>query len=59
MDDKESLRSAIKGSYGVFAVTNFWEYLDGDREIAQGKNIADVCKVYTLPFPSTAADDWP
>ncbi|KAL1761599.1 hypothetical protein FB107DRAFT_244810 [Schizophyllum commune] len=44
LDDKESLRSAIKGSYGVFAVTNFWEYLDGDREIAQGKNIADVCK---------------
>ncbi|KAL1681154.1 hypothetical protein EV122DRAFT_288197 [Schizophyllum commune] len=44
LDDKESLRTAIKGSYGVFAVTNFWEYIDGDREIAQGKNIADVCK---------------
>ncbi|KAI5899231.1 NmrA-domain-containing protein [Schizophyllum commune H4-8] len=45
LDDKDSLRSAIKGSYGVFAVTNFWEYLNGDREVAQGKNIADVCKV--------------
>ncbi|KAI5899222.1 NmrA-domain-containing protein [Schizophyllum commune H4-8] len=44
LDDKESLRSAIKGSYGVFAVTNFWEYIDGDREIAQGKNIADASK---------------
>ena len=45
MDDKESLRKAIKGAHGVFAVTNFWDSMNGDKEIAQGKNIADICKV--------------
>ena len=35
----------IKGAYGVFAVTNFWEKFSGDIEEAQGKAIADVCKV--------------
>ncbi|KAL1742765.1 hypothetical protein HDZ31DRAFT_42531 [Schizophyllum fasciatum] len=45
LNDRASLRSAIKGSYGVFGVTNFWESLDAQQEIAQGKNIADVCKV--------------
>ena len=49
MDDKESLRKAIKGAHGVFAVTNFWDSMNGDKEIAQGKNIADICKVRTLP----------
>ncbi|KAL1736280.1 hypothetical protein EV714DRAFT_242744 [Schizophyllum commune] len=44
MDDKESLRKAIKGAHGVFAVTNFWDSMSGDKEIAQGKNVADICK---------------
>lgn len=35
----------IKGAYGVFAVTNFWEKFSADVEEAQGKAIADVCKV--------------
>ncbi|TRM59875.1 hypothetical protein BD626DRAFT_572275 [Schizophyllum amplum] len=44
MNDKESLRKAIKGSYGVFLVTNFWEVFKPETEIAQGKNVADMCK---------------
>ncbi|KAL1745763.1 hypothetical protein HDZ31DRAFT_81735 [Schizophyllum fasciatum] len=44
LNDKPSLRQAIKGAYGVFAVTDFWSSLSAEKEIAQGKNIADVCK---------------
>lgn len=44
MDDKESLRKALKGAYAVFSVTNFWEILDGAREKQQGINVADVAK---------------
>ena len=46
LNDKESLRKAIKGAYGVYAVTNFWDSMSEDKEITQGKNIADVCKVH-------------
>ena len=45
LDNKDSLHSVIKGAYGVFAVTNFWEKFSGDVEEAQGRAIADVCKV--------------
>ncbi|KAE8391275.1 hypothetical protein BDV23DRAFT_193322 [Aspergillus alliaceus] len=44
LNDKESLRPLIKGAYGVFAVTNFWEIFSAEVEVQQGKNIADVCK---------------
>ncbi|OJJ46841.1 hypothetical protein ASPZODRAFT_131733 [Penicilliopsis zonata CBS 506.65] len=43
LNDSESLRTAIRGAYGVYAVTNFWEHLDGQKEIEQGKRIADIC----------------
>lgn len=45
LDDKESLKKALDGAYAVFAVTNWQEVLDKEREIQQGKNIADVAKV--------------
>lgn len=45
MNDKDSLHAAIKGSYGVFSVTNFWELFSGEAEEKQGKTVADVCKV--------------
>lgn len=50
MEDAASLEAAIKGAYGVFLVTNFWGLLGEnpetayDREIAQGKAVADVSK---------------
>ncbi|KAI9807446.1 MAG: hypothetical protein M1833_000191 [Piccolia ochrophora] len=41
---KDSLRDALKGASAVFAVTNYWETMDKNVEIEQGKNIADVAK---------------
>lgn len=35
----------MKGSYAAFGVTNYWEYLDAEREVRQGKNLADAAKV--------------
>lgn len=44
-NDQKSLHAAIKGSWGVFSVTNFWELFSAEAEEAQGKAVADVCKV--------------
>ncbi|XP_040841781.1 nmrA-like family domain-containing protein 1 [Ochotona curzoniae] len=44
LDDEASLVAALKGVYGAFLVTNFWEYLDQEREVRQGKLMADVAK---------------
>ena len=44
MDEPDSLCSALAGSHGVFIVTNYWEYMDKDREVRQGKNVVDACK---------------
>jgi hypothetical protein len=44
LDDVESLRSAVQGSYGVFGVTDFWSIMSKTREIQQGKNILAACQ---------------
>ncbi|KAL8951058.1 MAG: hypothetical protein Q9222_002951 [Ikaeria aurantiellina] len=44
LSDKESVRKATEGSFAVFGVTNYWEFLDKNIEISQGRNIADACK---------------
>lgn len=44
LDDVESLRKAFAGVHGVFAVTNFWEHMSADKELAQAKNIAQAAK---------------
>ncbi|KAL4923169.1 NmrA/HSCARG family protein [Aspergillus undulatus] len=44
LDDRDSLRVALKGADAVFAVTNFGEGLDHVRETQQGVNVADACK---------------
>ena len=44
MDDKESVEQAIRGSYGVFLVTNYWEHFSKEKEIEQGKRVIDVCE---------------
>ncbi|XP_002736731.1 nmrA-like family domain-containing protein 1 [Saccoglossus kowalevskii] len=44
LDDKSSIDAALTGCYGVFGVTNYWEYLDKSREIQQGRNLADAAK---------------
>ncbi|KIW02849.1 uncharacterized protein PV09_05904 [Verruconis gallopava] len=44
MNDAESLKKAIAGSGVVFGVTNYWEAMDMQLEIRQGKAIADASK---------------
>ncbi|KAG4433437.1 hypothetical protein IFR05_011083 [Cadophora sp. M221] len=44
LDDKDSVRAALKDAHTVFAVTNWQEVLNKEREIQQGKNIADISK---------------
>ena len=44
LDDPASLKEAISGSYGVFAVTNFLEQMNAAPEITQGKAVADAAK---------------
>lgn len=43
LNDSQTLREALKGSYAVFAVTNYWETGSRETEVAQGKAIADAC----------------
>lgn len=43
MNDADALKSAISGSYAVFAVTNYWETMSKETEVQQGKNVADIC----------------
>ena len=58
LNDAESLKAAVKGSYGVFGVTDFWAVLDKGIEIQQGKNLFEAVKAEgvkhyvfsTLPF---------
>ncbi|KAF2716263.1 NAD(P)-binding protein [Polychaeton citri CBS 116435] len=44
LSDIASIKAAVKGSWGVFGVTDFWSLLDKEKEIQQGKNIFDACK---------------
>ncbi|APG61078.1 NmrA/HSCARG family protein [Christiangramia salexigens] len=44
LDDKQSLREAFKGAYGVYCVTFFWEHLSPEEEIRHAKNMADAAK---------------
>jgi uncharacterized protein YbjT (DUF2867 family) len=44
LNDPSSLKSAIQGSHGVFAVTNYWETTSKDGEVKQGKHIIQACK---------------
>lgn len=45
LDDASSVEKAVKGAYGVFAVTDYWAKMDGPGEIRQGKNMADAALV--------------
>ena len=49
-DEAESVKAAVRDAYGVFYVTNYWELFAKDqssaydREVEQGKTVADACK---------------
>jgi uncharacterized protein YbjT (DUF2867 family) len=42
LNDRESLKKALKDVYGVFGVTSFWEH--HEKECVLGKNLADAVK---------------
>jgi len=44
VDNYESLKSAFKEAYGVFAVTFFWDHFSADKEIEEAKLIAKAAK---------------
>ena len=43
-DDEKSMEKAFRGAYGAFCVTNFWEHMSPDREIAQATAMAKAAK---------------
>ncbi|XP_041475781.1 nmrA-like family domain-containing protein 1 [Lytechinus variegatus] len=43
-DDVSSLEPAMAGSYGVFAMTSYWELMDQAKEVEMGKNMVDVAR---------------
>ncbi|OJJ67670.1 hypothetical protein ASPBRDRAFT_660981 [Aspergillus brasiliensis CBS 101740] len=45
LEEKDSLRLALKDAYAVFAVTNFFETFDAATETRQGMNVADIAKL--------------
>lgn len=44
LDDKQSLVHALRGAYGAFFVTNFWEHFSPEKENGQAKNLAEAAK---------------
>jgi uncharacterized protein YbjT (DUF2867 family) len=40
LDDAASVQRALEGAYGAFFVTNFWEHLSGEKELAQAHTLA-------------------
>ncbi len=50
------MKKAFQGAYAVYGVTNYWEKMDMDLEIQQGKNLADAALVRVLPLPCVIWD---
>lgn len=44
LNDEASVEAALKGAYGAFLVTNFWDSNSRKKEVCQGKLVADVAK---------------
>ncbi|XP_025047971.1 nmrA-like family domain-containing protein 1 isoform X1 [Alligator sinensis] len=49
-DDEQTLEPALKGAYGAFVVTNYWEHCSKEKEVAQGKLLADMMKRLALCY---------
>jgi len=43
-DDEKSMEKAFGGAYGAFCVTNFWEHMSPEREIAQATAMAKAAR---------------
>ncbi len=45
INSKDQIKAALHGAYAVFAVTNYWDKMDAELEMNQGRNVADLAKV--------------
>ena len=48
LDDAASLRRAFDGAHGAFCVTNYWEHLSPDKEIAQARALAEASEASSV-----------
>jgi uncharacterized protein YbjT (DUF2867 family) len=48
LDDADSLRRALRGAYGAFCVTNFWEHFSAQKEVDQAGRMAEAAKAEGL-----------
>ncbi len=44
LDDAAGVRRAMTGAHGVFCVTNFWEHLSPEKELAQARTMAQAAR---------------
>lgn len=44
MGSADDTARAVAGSHTVFFVTNYWEHMSREKEVGQGKMVADACK---------------
>jgi uncharacterized protein YbjT (DUF2867 family) len=49
LDDQASLERAFKGAAGVFSLTNYWEHLSPEKELAQATTQARAAKQAGVP----------
>ncbi|EDK97245.1 NmrA-like family domain containing 1, isoform CRA_b, partial [Mus musculus] len=49
-DDAASMELALAGAHATFIVTNYWETCSQDREVQQGKLLADLAKRLGLHY---------
>ncbi|KAF7243098.1 NmrA-like family domain-containing protein 1 [Varanus komodoensis] len=50
LDDPQSLELALRAAHSVFLVTDFWDHLNKDQEILQGKHVANLAKQLALSY---------
>src|SRR5262245_10450504 len=44
LDEAGSVREALRGAYGVFCLTNFWEHFSVEKEVAQARTMAEAAR---------------
>ena len=49
LDDAGSVERAMNGAHGAFCVTNFWEHLSPEKELAQAGTMADAAAKAGVP----------
>ncbi|MCO5614111.1 hypothetical protein L7F22_068392 [Adiantum nelumboides] len=59
VDNLDQVKKAVRGAFGVFALTNYWDDLSDnskEKEIRQGKNLIDASKAEGVKVSVQKAD---